>query len=173
MAARSSAATGNILELLNPGVCLMKTWSMWSVRGGLVALLLALAGCGGSKGEVEGTVTCNGEPIPWGRITFVCEGGNKPAIISKIINGKYKVADCPVGRAKISVESFPAPKGGQQGSGKDITKGFGPPKAEDAPPPEVAGKYLRIPLEYANSESSKLEYTIVHGKQSHDFKLPE
>jgi hypothetical protein len=137
-----------------------------------IALLLALSGCGGKSGEVEGTVTWNGEPIPWGRITFVCEGGAKPARTSKIIKGRYKVTDCPAGKAKISIESFPVPDRGKQETGKDLTKGFGPPKGDEAPPPELAGKFVKIPAELSNPETSALQYTIVAGKQSHDFKLP-
>src|SRR5947209_4541327 len=70
---------------------------------------LLLAGCGG-KGDVSGRITYKGEPIPWGRVTFVCEGGDKPALSSRIRNGSYTVAGCPVGAVKISVESLPARK---------------------------------------------------------------
>jgi hypothetical protein len=135
-------------------------------------ILLTVVGCGKGKGAVEGTVSYKGELIPWGRITFVCEGGNKPARTSKIINGKYLVTDCPVGAARISVESFAVPDRGKQASGKDITKGFGPPSGDEIPPLELAGKHVKIPPEFSNPETSHLEYTIVPGKQSHDVELP-
>jgi hypothetical protein len=134
----------------------------------LVALLAS--GCGG-KGEVSGQVTFKGEPIPWGRITFLSQEGNRPAISSSIRNGNYTIKGCPTGLVKISVESFKAvardPRAGPQG----MAKGFQAPQGTEEPPAEAIGKYLAIPQKYGNAETSGLEYTVTRGQQEHSIPL--
>ena len=148
-----------------------------SIRGAVsfLAALLSLAafgaaGCGGGKGEISGEVTFNGKPIPWGRITFLSQVGNKQAISSSIRNGAYTIKGCPAGPVKISVESFKAvahdPKLGPQG----MAKGFKRPEGEE-PPPEAIGKTLPIPPRYGNTDTSGLEYTVRSGSQTHNIPL--
>jgi hypothetical protein len=135
---------------------------------GLTALVNV--GCGGGKGEVSGEVTYNGKPIPWGRITFVSQVGNRKAISSSIRNGAYQIKDCPAGPVKISVESFKAVARNAKVRPQGMAKGFKPPESEE-PPPEAVGKHLAIPLKYGNSDSSGLEYTVRSGSQSHNIPL--
>jgi len=151
-----------------PGLCCLPR----AARGclGLLFLLVVVSGCGGGKGDVVGKVTFDGQPIPWGRISFVSQGGNRLAISSSIKNGEYKIVGCPAGLAKISVESFPAKKPDTEAK-NPLAKGFAPPKNVDSPPPEVIGKFLEIPQILGNPESSGLEFTVKRGEQSFDFDL--
>jgi hypothetical protein len=150
--------------------------SVKSVRGrapllallGLAALLPA--GCGWGTGDVTGTVTFNGEPVPWGRVTFLSQVGKKEARQARIINGRYTIKGCPGGPVKIGVESFKAPKAPPNLAGpmRERQQQMDP---ESVPPPELVGKYLEIPLRYADPTTSGLEYTVQRGSQDHDIPL--
>jgi hypothetical protein len=131
---------------------------------------LGLTGCGGGKGDVSGTVTYNHQPIPWGRITFLCEGGRKPALSSSIRNGSYKISNCPVGLVQIGVESFPARARVTKDMPPQMLKSFQAAGTEE-PPPEAIGKHLEIPSRYADPTQSELEYTVQRGVQNHDISL--
>jgi hypothetical protein len=136
----------------------------------LAPLVVLLCGCGPGKGDVEGEVTFNGKPIPWGRVTFLGQDGKRPAVSARIINGRYKIKGCQAGPVKISVESFRAQKVDLSKFGK-MGKRVEENDPESIPPPEVAGKYLEIPKLYADIEKSGLEYTVQSGSQTHDIPL--
>jgi len=66
------------------------------VASALMALMLLLAGCGGSEGppkfHIEGAVTFEGEPVPAGEISFEpdsSQGNSGPGTIVPIIDGRY------------------------------------------------------------------------------------
>ena len=59
-----------------------------------------------------------GEPLPSGRVSFVCEGGDKPVIRGDITGGKYTLANVPAGPATITVETIAPVKGALDPSGK-------------------------------------------------------
>ena len=68
----------------------------------------ALAGCGDSAppvGDVEGTVTADGSPVPLGTITFTPADGVRPAMASDIKDGKYAVR-VGVGPCKVQMRMF-------------------------------------------------------------------
>jgi hypothetical protein len=134
---------------------------------------LALAGCGGGKGDVSGQVKFNGEPLPSGRVTFVCQGGAKEVFSGEILKGKYIISGIPVGPVKIMVETFePAPATTVP---TKIPGGI-PPNIKGMPapgaPPPAPGKYIAIPPRYGNLEKSGLSYTVTAGQQDHDIILP-
>ena len=122
-------------------------------------------------GEVTGTVTYEGKPIPWGRVTFLGQSGRRRPASGMIKNGVYVVKNCPLGPAKISVESLPAKKIEMPRNPEGITKGFKIPPPADVPPPEVIGKYVPIPADYGNSDSSGLTFKVGWGSQKHDIAL--
>jgi hypothetical protein len=139
-----------------------------------------LAGCGGGKGDISGEVTFNGEPVSVGRITFLSEVGNKEVISAYIIRGKYTIKACPVGPVKISVESIEPPdpeklKATEENMAKvPMARGMKAPEIpaeimELASGPKL--KYVQIPLEYANPESSGLTYEVKKGPQPFDIPL--
>jgi hypothetical protein len=124
-------------------------------------------------GDVTGTVTFNGRPIPYGRVTFVGQSGRKKSASGMIKNGVYTVKNCPTGPFKVSVESMRAIKIEQPKSGpmEKLTKGFKIPANPDPPPPEVVGQFLPIPPEYGNADTSGLTYKVGWGSQTHNIDL--
>jgi hypothetical protein len=121
-------------------------------RGVLAAALLALAGCIGGKGEVSGTVTFDGKPLPGGMVTFIPANG-KPESCRIGEDGSYRVANVPTGRAQIKVVTQPPVE-------------FG--KGEPFLP---LGKYVQIPKRYSDPESSGFTCDVKRGKQEHNLKL--
>ncbi len=80
----------------------------------LLASLLAV-GCGPSgpkKYVVEGTVTYQGDPLPFGTVMFVPEDGppSKPTLIDK--DGHYRL-EAVVGQHRVQVVAMPERKGGR------------------------------------------------------------
>jgi hypothetical protein len=140
----------------------------------LAPVVAVLAGCSG-KGQVSGKVTYKGQPVPAGRVTFVCQSGDNRSISAAIKDGRYTIADCPSGPVKISVETFPPagaakPDASPPGAPKGITAGFGPSANSEsyASPP---GQYVQLPARFANPDKSDLSYTVTAGKQDHDLDL--
>jgi hypothetical protein len=108
-------------------------------------------------------VRFDGERLPSGRVTFVCEGGTKPVLTADIRDGAYTIADAPVGACKVAVATFEARTTPVPGMPADVRPpgGTGP----------KAGKYVAIPKRYQDPTSSGLRYTIRSGSQSHDIDL--
>jgi hypothetical protein len=131
--------------------------------------VLLASGCAGGKGDVIGKITFKDEAVPWGRVTFASEVGNQEVFTSYIINGKYRIQGCPPGPVKITVESRHAPTG-LKSPVPDMAKGFEQARTQEVPP-EVAGKYLEIPTQYAVVGESGLTYTVTSGPQTHDIPL--
>src|SRR6516225_5409881 len=71
--------------------------------------LLALAGCDPGRGDISGEITYKGDPVSFGRISFVGQGAQQGVPYSYIIRGKYAIKGCPAGPVKVSIESFPPP----------------------------------------------------------------
>ena len=131
----------------------------------LVALLaLAASGCGKPVGSVSGKVTYQGKALPGGYVNFSCEG-ETPTVKSSAIqsDGSYSVSGMPVGPAKITVQGVSGP----QGPGNKTPAG-------DAGAAAMGGgrQTVYVPPQYGNTDTSKLEYTVVSGPQTHDIPLP-
>lgn len=125
----------------------------------LAGSLFFLTGCsGGGTGNVSGEVKLNGEPLPTGRITFVCKGGNQPAMSADIVDGRYELRAVPVGPVDVTVETF--------NLRSDPVPG-GPP-----PPPVPKGyKFVRISPRYGSAQESGLGFEVKRGDQSKSFEL--
>jgi hypothetical protein len=61
------------------------------VIGLALSSCLAMAGCGGNRASVGGTVTYDGQPVDGGRIFFIPDGEppGRPAVHATIEQGKY------------------------------------------------------------------------------------
>jgi hypothetical protein len=106
---------------------------------------LALSGCGG-KGEVSGKVRFNGAPLSTGRIMFISQDEPSVSAFSTISeDGGYKVADCPLGPVRITVQTL-----GYRGA--------------------HPGRAV-IPARYVDPAKSGLDYTVKPGRQPHDVDL--
>jgi hypothetical protein len=111
--------------------------------GGFVLPLLFIAvagGCGGGKGNVSGTVTVDGKPLPMGTIVFTSESG--PAVAAEILDGKYAAVGVPTGDVKVSLDLSAlkslAGEGGARGrtASEKMAEKFGKGAGAD-----TAGKY--------------------------------
>jgi hypothetical protein len=130
-----------------------------------VIVMLAAAGCFKPPNRVTGLVTYEGQPLPAGRVTFLCEGTGRPAISTQISNaGRYEIMNPPLGRAAISVQTFkPRPK-----PPPTINPTTGTPITDEW---EDTGRYVPIPERYRSPQTSGLETMIVPGPQTFDLIL--
>jgi hypothetical protein len=131
-------------------------------------MLLVVTGCGGpSVGDVSGTVKFKGELIPNGTITFYSQVGRKEAQGGRIQDGEYKVDGIAAGPALITVVTFGS-------AGSDASAKM--PKGVDVSGfkgmiPNVGGKKVDIPARYGQPDTSKLEFEVKAGKQTHNVEL--
>jgi len=132
----------------------------------LVLLLPLFMGCGDQIGGVAGTVSYGGKPLPEGRITFLCDGGKRPAVSAEITQGRYAAEDLPAGRARIMVETFPPPSAAP----KQTAPG-GLPTLDVPDDPQSHGAFVRIPERYKRPDASGLSIEIRTGPQVHDIDL--
>ena len=140
-----------------------------TIRLGVVLslLLVGVSGCAEKKGDVSGLVSFNGSPLPAGKITFICEGGDKPVLIADIRDGKYEIKGIPVGTVKITVATHKPSKAGERPPGLGPTQR---PDSEETPPAQPE-KYVAIPQRYGNVDGSNLTYDVKPGAQEHDIPL--
>ncbi len=116
-------------------------------------LLLAALGCGESVSTVSGEVKVNDKPLPDGVISFASQGRKKKVREGIIKDGKYSVADVPVGDTIVTVKetstmTAPAPA---KGSGKTLST---PPKPTTT----------LVPAKYGDPRTSGLTYTVQSGE---------
>ncbi len=134
-------------------------------RTGLTILVLASAaalavpGCGPSKGSVNGVVNVNGKPLPSGTIYFLSQTSQQ-VISANIDDGKFSIPAIATGPAKVSVTTTPP-----------LNHPGNAPSGAPAPPPVAPGKYVPIPKQYGNPDTSNLSYDVKTGPQTKDFDL--
>lgn len=141
----------------------MKSWFCCHQRTGTFAVicvvlgLAALSGCGSDLpplGEVEGTVTLDGQPLPDAMVFFTPEGGGRSSTGFTDASGRYTLSftgnepGAVVGNHKVR-----------------ITTGT-PPELDDSGK-EIAGKPERVPEQY----SEGIAQEVKAGKQTIDFAL--
>jgi len=139
-------------------------------RLGLASALLCLAGCGWTAptGSLAGTIRFGGKPVAAGRITVLCEGGNKPVFFADITNGGYSVEGAPVGAARVTVQAFAAhPPTGQA----PTLPGDAPPLPIPANVPRIGKPVSGFPERYLTPNTSGLRCEIKPGPQTQDFDL--
>jgi hypothetical protein len=153
----------------------------------LLPLLLVATGCGTRKSKVSGRVLYKGAPLPGGQLLFRPADPKQNSVSAELdAEGNYE-AVLPVGAVKVSVDNR------QFEPAKDLSVGlpanlpFSPeaqkalkgkpdpvvpaPSGENAPPGKPAGKYIKIPSRYYDSEKSGLEFTVESGGMKHDIEL--
>jgi hypothetical protein len=123
-----------------------------------VVVTLALAGCGAATtGEVSGTVTFEGTPVEDGWIDFLPIDGNGPTTGAKVMNGKFTVANVPVGKAKVVV------------SAKKIIGQVPLYPTPDSPKrPQIA---QMLPPRFSDQQQTELRYDVSAGKNEKNFDL--
>lgn len=131
-------------------------------------IVLTSVGCGVQVGSISGTVSYNGRLLPSGKITFVCEAGDKPVLTSSITDGKYAVEDAPVGQAIVLVETFQTTFTTVPNMPPDAGSGGLPNSSR---PNSHSGKFVSVPDRYASPRESGLSMTIAVGDQTKNFQL--
>jgi hypothetical protein len=132
----------------------------------VLLLLFSASGCAEKKGDVSGQVTFNGSPLPAGKITFLCEGGDKPVFSANIRDGRYEIKGMPAGPVKITVATYKPTKA------VDRPPGMGPTKRPDSEETQAQPeKYVEIPQRYSQVELSNLSYDVKAGVQEHNIPL--
>lgn len=140
--------------------------SRWLCFLGGMLLAAMLLGCRLRTGEISGKVTYQGKPLPSGRISLFCEGGEKPVLSQMVSDGAYAFSQVPIGKAQVTVITF-------QSRHDPIP---GEPEVKSPPPPDIpaapaSGPYVPIPARYRMPDTSGLAVTIVGGKQTRDWEL--
>lgn len=124
----------------------------------LIALLVAITGCGGSgRIVVEGTVTLNGEPLQSGAISLIPISGQGVPAGTEISNGAYRIQAQGLlpGEYKVTINAF-------RGTGKKTWDGMGDSSAPASQKRYVEEMEQYIPAKYNNT--TELKATIVAGK---------
>ena len=141
-------------------------------------VLACLVGCSSKKGDVSGTVRFEGEVLPRGRITFYCEGGEQPVLMSNIVDGSYAIEEAPIGNSKITVETFqikttrvPGQIDSPTPDDVDTEPKEQPELEGDVAPTTKSGKFIRLPDRYSSLSDSKLTLQIDSGPNHHDVDL--
>ena len=135
----------------------------WWAGCGWLLLLGLLSGCGPKAGDVTGRVLFKGTPLPAGRITFLCEGGNKPVVTRDIRDGAYTMQGLPLGQARVTVVTIPPAPSSPAGPIQSPV----PTDVPSAP----AGPYVEIPDRYRMPDTSGLTYTVTAGSQTKNWEL--
>jgi len=73
----------------------------------LLTLALLNSGCGPQFATVNGKITFQGKPIPFGTITFTDRQGKTASGV--IENGEYQLERVPTGRVVVTVVALPQP----------------------------------------------------------------
>jgi hypothetical protein len=141
------------------------------------AALLTLTGCSSElpTGEVSGTVSFKGQPIPIGRITFAADDGRE--VFGAISHGQYSVPKAPAGPVRIaisSIVSLATPKAsaqpGRAQAARRVMRGL-PPVSKDDASSAAPKPGIKIPEKYANPSTSGLTFQVETGPQTHDIDL--
>ena len=142
------------------------------LRLSAVVAFCFLIGCGG-QGHVTGTVTHNGEPVPFGTIVFQpdeSQGNSGPAVTAEIINGKYDTSKSggggvSYGAVTVTIEGYDGVPGGAK-KGVPAKK---PSKKQELDP--ATGQVDPTAL-YGSPLFGKYTTKVEITSDSHDFKVP-
>ena len=124
-------------------------------------LVLSVIGCGGNpnEGEVSGTVTYQGQPLPTGTVSFL-DSSNKWLASSAINKGNYALrSKVPTGPVKITVTTQGSRPGGRAPK-SGITNKAGKPLV-----------VIPIPAKYGSADQSGLTYTVKPGANEYNIEL--
>jgi hypothetical protein len=124
-----------------------------AVAFGLLAAL-ATAGCGKGRGQVSGTVSYLGRPLPEGTVLLLASDGQAyDAPIGP--DGHFTVTGVPPGEAKVAVTSF-APAGEAR---QELAGGLAP--VTNTRLSATTHPAARIPLRHGDLEQSDLRVRVV------------
>jgi hypothetical protein len=141
-----------------------------------LALLLLVAGCGGSTATVSGKVTYNGKPIPAGStITFLNTDASGAATTVRDgridEGGTYSVSKVGVGPAKITIRGY-LPKFRLSSKEEEQRKRHGipvpMPKAGEDPK-----DFPRLPARYEFLDKTPLTFEVKSGSNEFNVEMTD
>jgi hypothetical protein len=135
---------------------------------GLVVGLAVLAASCGERGErlpetgasLEGTITYGDVKVPFATLTVMGQTGMATGRVLE--DGRYRVANAPLGEVNIGVNTTAA-KGEYVGKVMAESKGKG----------RSPSKFVDVPTKYHDHETSGLKTTIQKGVNTHDIVIPK
>ncbi|HEY7314101.1 MAG TPA: hypothetical protein VH643_32420 [Gemmataceae bacterium] len=135
------------------------------------ALLFLAAGCNrqprsAAHADVSGKVLLQGQPLPGGRVTFTAVKGGFSSTGDIKEDGSYRI-NAPVGEVMVGVDNSMLQKT-RRGAPKQQPR-LRPPGAEEEHP--IKGRWVNIPSQYSDPQTSGLKYTVTSGAQNHDIEL--
>jgi len=140
-----------------------------------VPMLLSLTGCSRTTptGSVMGSVRFAGKPVVAGRVTYLCDGGSKPALFADITDGAYCIEKAPVGGARVAVQAFAADTSDKVPTPSAPAPAVpgGTPPMPITPMPRSGKPIAGFPDRYLTPKTSGLTCEIKPGTQSQDFDL--
>lgn len=138
-------------------------------------VVFACAGCqrGNPGGELAGQVTIDGEPVRGGNVIIANDDGTIIQIGRIGDDGRYSVAEPPLGDVKIAVQTsqFKGFKGTTASNGAEDTQGRGSGGMIVPDPKTLGMTYVWVPEQYEDYNTSGLTLKIKRGKLEHDIKL--
>ena len=155
-------------------------WRTRLVAVGLLALFIALPGCGKKRAVVKGKITWDNQPLKMGTIAFIAADNRSGS--AQIANGTYTVNDAPTGDVKIVITMPPKPMAMLMGKGVSMPKpppGMAPmkpppgmePKGDSGSPMIDPKDIPNIPAKYTSLESTPLTFKVQSGENTHDIAL--
>jgi hypothetical protein len=139
--------------------------------GLVLGVALGVTGCGPRTGTVSGKVTYKDQTLRGGRVTFVTPDGVWGGNVEIQEDGSYAFDKVPPGPVKAAVDTRflaprPAPAGVKMPAPPPEAEKYGPPVAKNA-----KERYVKIPDQYANPDTSDLTYTVTPGSQTINIEL--
>jgi hypothetical protein len=135
-----------------------------------LALLPGVVGCGGGgTGTVSGKVTYQDGPVKGGNVILASPKG-KSVMAPINEDGTYTAKDVPVGDVKIAVQTKALGIRAAMAKNSKIPANS-PMLASGMPPDEAARRFVAIPDQYEDSESSGLTFVVQKGPQEHNIPL--
>jgi hypothetical protein len=121
-----------------------------------LALLLALAGCGGRLVKVTGKLTYKGQPVPYTAVTFVPDDGSRPSMGMTDEQGNF------------TLQNSRTESGAPRGPGTVVLE-YGLTSEEG--PPKVSKEVQAVIKKYADPKKSDLHYDITKSGQYLEIDL--
>jgi hypothetical protein len=144
---------------------------------GLFAIGLCLtSGCSGpdyegpERAAVEGKVTFDGSPLPYGTISFIADGEGRTAN-GLVVDGSYAISEGQgpnLGKYKVRILGYDkAPSSGGEDEG-ELEEDEGESEGDEMAEGESVGAQI-LPEKY--NAATELQVEIQSGKNTHDFPL--
>jgi len=137
-----------------------------------LAVLLGVTGCGtGPTGSVSGKVSYLGNPVKGGNVIFSAQNGKKSVMAPIGEDGSYTVSDVPVGDVKIAVQTKALGVLAATAKISSIPANSPMRSGSKISPEDAARRFVQIPDNYEDTESSGLTYVVQKGSQEHNITL--